>query len=273
MNFILLGLLICLSSVRGATWTGTASGLLNGSWKSSGLISSEWGVENYKGVTDPVTGSGTVLRITMPEGTYGGTPNKGYGVNVFPFGKTAQMTKATYEYDVYFPDAFRWIKGGKLSGIFGGVDLGKNSCTGGDDALDCFSARLMWGDSSLGYPYLYLPKNGAHLKEFCALTNHADCDRGHAGFAFDKKNYFSRNKWIHVKQHIELNTPKQANGVLKVWIDGVLKASYDKVIWRTLSSVYIKGFILVSFFGGGSSDWAPLTTSYDYFKGFKFSDF
>lgn len=42
------------------------------------------------------------------------------------------------EYEVYFPENFPWVKGGKLPGVIGG----RTGCGGGDDADDCFSGML-----------------------------------------------------------------------------------------------------------------------------------
>jgi hypothetical protein len=62
----------------------------------------------------------------------------------------SQASNVTLEYAVYFPEDFDWVKGGKLPGLFGGHE----SCSGGDDALDCFSTRLMWRAKGAGELYL-----------------------------------------------------------------------------------------------------------------------
>lgn len=54
------------------------------------------------------------------------------------------------EYSVFFPADFNFVQGGKLPGIYGGHD----GCSGGDDALECFSTRLMWRAKGLGELYL-----------------------------------------------------------------------------------------------------------------------
>ena len=54
------------------------------------------------------------------------------------------------EYSVFFPLDFDWVEGGKAPGIYGGHD----GCSGGDDALDCFSTRLMWRGKGAGELYL-----------------------------------------------------------------------------------------------------------------------
>ena len=56
----------------------------------------------------------------------------------------------TLEYSVFFPVEFDWVQAGKLPGIYGGHE----SCSGGDDADECFSTRLMWRSGGAGELYL-----------------------------------------------------------------------------------------------------------------------
>ena len=45
---------------------------------------------------------------------------------------------------------FEWVLAGKLPGLYGG----HTACSGGDEALDCFSTRLMWREGGMGELYL-----------------------------------------------------------------------------------------------------------------------
>jgi hypothetical protein len=67
-----------------------------------------------------------------------------------PFAKASTLT---FEYKVFFPSDFEWVKGGKLPGLYGG----RTGCSGGDAALDCFSTRLMWRAGGAGELYLVEP--------------------------------------------------------------------------------------------------------------------
>ena len=53
-------------------------------------------------------------------------------------------------YNVFFPVDFDWVLAGKLPGLYGG----HTACSGGDEALDCFSTRLMWREGGVGELYL-----------------------------------------------------------------------------------------------------------------------
>lgn len=261
---IILSVFLSLSIATNALeWVGDFATLQT--W----ITSNSYGPQYREVVNDPKGSNQKVLKIRYPEGSYAGIPGTGTGFYIYPFGKVVQFTKATLEYDILFPANFLWVKGGKLPGLFGG----RPSCTGADEAMDCYSARFMWDKNGNGYGYLYVPKYAPHLPEFCLYTNYKDCVRTYA-FNFNQTSYFTTDKWIHVKEHIELNTINQPNGKLQVWIDGKLKADYDKIIWRVDSKVFTLGFQIESFFGGSSSpDFATPIEQFSYFKGFKFFDY
>jgi hypothetical protein len=230
---------------------------------STWITSDSYGDEYREVVDDPKDRNEKVLQIRYPEGSYAGVPGTGTGFYVYPFGKDVQFTVANFEFDLLFPENFDWVKGGKLPGLFGG----RSKCTGGDNAIDCYSARFMWGINGNGYPYLYIPKDAPHFPEFCELTNYK------WGFNFNESsNFFITDRWMHIKEQIELNTVNEPNGKLKVWVDGDLKDDYDKIIWRVDNQVFTLGFQIESFFGGSSdSSWATPIEQYSYFKGFKFN--
>jgi hypothetical protein len=62
----------------------------------------------------------------------------------------SKAKNVTFEYKIFFPGDFEWVKGGKLPGLYGG----HTGCSGGNAALDCFSTRLMWRAGGAGELYL-----------------------------------------------------------------------------------------------------------------------
>jgi hypothetical protein len=62
----------------------------------------------------------------------------------------SKANNVTFEYKIFFPSDFEWVKGGKLPGLYGG----HTGCSGGNAALDCFSTRLMWRAGGAGELYL-----------------------------------------------------------------------------------------------------------------------
>ena len=53
---------------------------------------------------------------------------------------TGPALTVTLAYDVFVPASFEYVQGGKLPGLYGG----REECSGGDEAADCWSARFMW---------------------------------------------------------------------------------------------------------------------------------
>lgn len=94
-----------------------------------------------------------VIQTFYPQGssnpggeTVGGS--QFYGLTSLDLKSALSVTLA---YSVFFPVSFDWVKGGKLPGLYGG----RESCSGGDTAADCWSARFMWREEGMGELYLY----------------------------------------------------------------------------------------------------------------------
>jgi hypothetical protein len=46
------------------------------------------------------------------------------------------------------------------------------------------------------------------------------------------------NQWHHVEMKLKVNTPGQQDGVLQMWVDGLLKTDYQNVIYCTIDGGY-----------------------------------
>ncbi len=92
-------------------------------------------------------------------------------IQVAPIPNFQNLTTLTFEYQVFFPTGFDFVLGGKLPGLYGG----RQSCSGGTTALDCFSTRTMWRDGGQGEVYLYLDKK-AQVADFCTRLNNTFCN-------------------------------------------------------------------------------------------------
>ena len=67
---------------------------------------------------------------------------------------------------------------------------------------------------------------------------------GSEGFAF------SRGRWSKIEQEVVLNTPKQANGKLVVWIDGTMVGEHSDLVLRADPSVAVTGVAADVFYRG-----------------------
>lgn len=95
----------------------------------------------------------TVMEITYPANSInpGNAEHPLGGAEIYasPLDIT-QAQNITLEYSIFFPSNFSFMLGGKLPGLYGG----RPGCSGGDDANDCFSTRLMWREKGAGELYL-----------------------------------------------------------------------------------------------------------------------
>lgn len=174
--------------------------------------------------------------------------------------------EATVSYEVFFPDSFTWVKGGKVGFGFGLGD-GDEYASGADWENRCGSVRTMWREGGQAIGYLYLPKEGlsrdgvirAQSKAFQAscegsLGKPAGIDvffKNRAGLSFTKG-------WNSVSVHVKLNAPGKNDGVYRLTVNGVTRELTD-VKYRNNGSIHINGVIFSTFFGGSSGEWACTT--------------
>lgn len=92
------------------------------------------------------------MQVLYPKGSI--NPNPAHTGGVGFYATPVDFTKAnnvSLSYSIFFPADFDFVKAGKLPGLTGG----HGGCSGGKNADDCFSTRLMWRAGGLGELYLY----------------------------------------------------------------------------------------------------------------------
>lgn len=99
-----------------------------------------------------LNGQPPVLRVEYANGTYNGATG-GTQWTSAPF--NGESLQSGYErmllsYEVWFPEGYEFVQGGKLPGLRGGTD--QSGCSGGiqPDGTDCFSTRIMWRTNGAG---------------------------------------------------------------------------------------------------------------------------
>jgi hypothetical protein len=146
------------------------------------------------------------------------------------------LDEAWLAYDVRFPAGFRFVKGGKLPGLYGGtVTAGRHIPNGRNG----FSTRYMWRAAGVGEVYAYLPTSVAHGTSI-----------GRGAWTWPT------GRWARVVQHVRLNTPGVADGLVEVWLDGARVLSSAGLTYRTVPTLRIEGVFFSTFFGGGDASWA-----------------
>jgi hypothetical protein len=95
--------------------------------------------------------SSSVLQLLYPENSIDPAAKPQGGAEFYATPLAMQNAKnVSLEYSVFFPADYDWVLGGKLPGLYGG----HTGCSGGNNALTCFSTRLMWRRDGMGELYL-----------------------------------------------------------------------------------------------------------------------
>jgi len=213
------------------------------------------------------------IKITFPEGGYAsrnGVNLKGYASPPFP------SKDITLEYRVYVPDDFDFVKGGKLPGVIWADGAGGRSWGKGG------SARLMWRRGGMIVGYLYLsttvgkydgtpnnPMMKAQGKGFDSIAHHTN------GAGLDiwrhEKDPLSlrRGEWNNIKIRVKLNSKNKNDGVLSIRVNDKKKRFEGIAYVKDPDEIPLSGVQMASWFGGGSSSYAPKRDQHLIFKKFK----
>lgn len=211
-----------------------------------------FGLENLEIVDNQRGAFSRFIRAHYPAGSSSPRASRAAGVPVggaqfrgtLPGGPVDRLF---LRYFVRFPEDFEFVKGGKLPGLYGGTHV-----SGGriPDGTNGFSTRMMWRRDGLGEVYTYLPTSqtwGTSL--------------GRGTIVFD------RGRWLCLEQEVVLNTPGQADGGVRVWIDGRRVFEHLGLRFRNVSSLKIEGLFFSTFYGGNDSSWAPRQDNHADFAG------
>ncbi len=178
--------------------------------------------------------SGRGLQLTFPQGESGcdkicinWKPNLG-----------GKFNKIQYAYWVKFPSDFDFVLGGKLPGVGS-----YHAKTGGSkpNGYDGWSVRAMWNQHGQLGQYVYHFDQVNNFGEFMPWSIPS----------------ISKGKWHHIKTMIALNSPKQANGTIRTWLDGKLVLNRNNIRFRMIKGLEIERFLFSSFFGGSGKKCAP----------------
>jgi hypothetical protein len=205
------------------------------------------------------SGRGNVMRVTMPARTI----SEASGV-IIDAKLSKSVDEASIEYDIRFDSSFDWSRGGKLPGLGGAMPNASPSLAGGCNAGSsaAWSGRGMWITPSsypsvsaanewIGYMYDFDKTDacGDNLRTGKALT---------AGTWHTVKQYYKMNS-------ISASGAPNADGVSKMWLDGVLVRNASDVLYRSSTGLQINYLYWEVFRGGGDSTWAsPTQGSVDF---------
>jgi hypothetical protein len=227
--------------------------------------------------------AGNGLRGVTPAGSTNGF---GYHASLVPAG-VSEQNDLYYRYRVFFPSDYTWQNstgggGGKLPGLAGKAAGGPDSKVGAGGQrwngsteitrdqladMDGWSARLLWQKDGGMSAYVYAPDpnhvGATSSKSYFGWAPRCKTDPYNSG---SSNMMFSKGAWNTVEQHVRMNTPGVADGVLEVWMNGKLCIKVTNMIWRSAKHPEVKiSQQYVSWFYGGPSGDAPNKNSYVYF--------
>jgi hypothetical protein len=181
--------------------------------------------------------NGGILTVDFPAGSSApsaGAPLGGAQL-CLPFA-SGTATDATLSYDVRFPVGFQFVKGGKLPGMYGGIE----PFSGGSHNVNGWSMRLMWRANGAAEVYGYI-----------STTSGYGDDWGRGNFSFQ-----ADGNWHHLSEHVHLNTPGHSDGYVTLAYDG--KQYVDQTgLAVTGTSTPIGGLFFSTFYGGHDATWSP----------------
>ena len=181
----------------------------------------------------------------------------------FPVDFASVASEAYLEYDVYFEPGFEWDgeaqSGGKLPGLCGGncPSGGPSNYPGTNQARngEGFSARFMWRDGGQLTVYLYYRDMPGDYGQDLYMDD---------GYVLPV------GRTLRIKQYVRVNTGSNANGVLRVWVDGDLKLDRNDLRFLTTNHG-VNRFFFSTFYGGGSPDWGPSQDTFAQFDNIRVS--
>jgi len=267
-SFLLLCLSFAVSTCNGAAYSKaiTATDMFRTDF-SRPTLSAAFGGANikYGGHNAILWASGGGIDVVYPAGSYSpeGPIIGGFGV------WTAHKipNTAILQFGVFFPADFNFVHGGKLAGLYGG----KQSCAGGDPAVDCWSVRVMWRENGDGELYLYANRP-AQDPAICQMPgNYCSPD---FGWSLSTGAFrFRRGEWSNVEVRVTMNSIGQRNGVCSIRINGAEVIRYNNFVYRIpqYPNLAVDGIAMDTFFGGGSDYWATPNRQVTKFRDFVLS--
>jgi hypothetical protein len=167
------------------------------------------------------------MRVRLPKGAASpfATAERKGGMSV-PWEPRSleRASAACVSYDVLLPAEFDFSRGGRLPGLIGSDGVGQDS----------FAARMLWRPGGGGAVAVRTLSAGDMRQSTLGLDEFA----------------FPRGRWFRIEQEVVLNTPKQANGKLTVWVDGALVGERGDLVFRTDAAVAVSGVSAEVFYGG-----------------------
>ena len=184
---------------------------------------------------------GNALKITYPKGKIGVDSGVHWETDL-----GGSYDEVAMSYYVKFDENFRFDlkkNGGKVLGLAGGDGVGGGKPATG---FNGWSSRLVWNNGGLPRQYVY------HVNQ---PTSYGD-STNYQGVTFKP------GVWHKIETRIVMNTPGESNGIIQGSFDGVLVLDRRDYNFRNTDAFAIDKLFFKTFFGGNTTDWAPLEDTF-----------
>ena len=211
--------------------------------------SNEWGVLDNSSIVAGKRGAPSkyILEVNIQKGTGSGLrstqPRGGISFVWSPFDMKQQPANAAcLSYSLFLPPDFQFGAGGTLPGLFIGTDFDPR---GGPEIGAGAGARLGWQkDGVIGVNLQFAGKDGWQNPPVV----HAQTS-------------WPRGRWVAVEQEVILNSAGKKDGMVRLWLDGMLAAENKSIGLRGDESLTLSGVLADVHYGTlSNSGLAPKDT-------------
>ncbi|KAJ1305613.1 hypothetical protein OPQ81_000610 [Rhizoctonia solani] len=202
------------------------------------------------------------MEVSFSKGAFAYRSKALGGVSFYALGPASQpITNAkvlTFSFSVFFQDGFKFNKGGKLPGLYGGSSQEEaTGCSGGRRSDACFSTRFMWRANGAAELYSYLPPSGESVNKKSVCSQPGSTCEGDYGWSLGRGEWtWATGEWQTIAQKVTLNTPGKNDGEVIVYYNGQVVYSAKNIIIRTGANIVPRGAMVQTFFGGHDESWA-----------------
>jgi len=231
-------------------------------------VNSTWNVSNGNGKKKNYTSDASGIHVTYVKHKF--ASKAGVNFRAQPKGVFPTDT-LLLEYDVFFPEDFDFVLGGKLPGMWGGAA----GAGGGNWNDEGWSFRVMFREKGEAVAYVYMATDQGKYSgdEQCKLVknqgNGFDDIAHHTNGAGidlwrDQGLKFKKGQWNSVSLLAKCNSPGKADGMVSLIVNGETKI-FKNIQWSE-KKMKIAGLAFTTWFGGGSRRYAPSKTQKASFK-------
>jgi hypothetical protein len=215
-----------------------------GSYANSAIVADfgdlPWADDGFTEIVEDARGR--ALRVHYPAGSVGTTG--GGAVWRAALGGVYDDVSVTFK--LRFGPGFDFARGGILPGLGGGEAKSNQTVP---DGTDGWSARASWRASGAMQHVVYYPDQ---------TTPYGD------ELAWPEVTLVS-DRWYEVTQRVVMNTPTVADGMMQVWLDGVLVLDWHGVRFRDVPALGSDVLLFSAFFGGSGDEFRATKDEYTDF--------